>query len=84
MAKKFYIPIRMCISCRERLSQDKLLRFRCQNGDLSKFAGYGRSFYICEKCLCEEKKLAKALMRQCKNPDKDKLTFRLKEIVADE
>jgi predicted RNA-binding protein YlxR (DUF448 family) len=84
MAKKFHIPTRMCISCRERLAQDKLFRLRCQDGELSRFVGYGRSFYICEKCLCDEKKISKALMRQCRSKHKDKLTSRLKEIITDD
>jgi len=84
MAKKFHRPLRMCISCRQRDSQDKLLRLQCIDGSLVKFDGVGRSFYICENCLTEEKKVLKAIMRQCRSGQKDKFTSRLKEIIADD
>ncbi len=84
MAKKFHLPIRMCISCRGRFTQNQLLRFQCMDGSLESFNGLGRSFYLCKDCLIEEKKSLKALMRQCKSGDKDKFTNRLKEIITDD
>jgi uncharacterized protein len=84
MSKNFHQPTRMCISCRERDNQNKLHRFQCDDGALNIFSGYGRSFYICENCLCQEKKALKAIMRQCKSGDRDKYTNKLKEIIADD
>jgi len=84
MAKKFHQPIRMCFSCRERHPQKNLLRLKCEDGELSSFNKIGRSFYLCQSCLNEEKKLQKALMRQCRSSQKDKLMNKLKEIITDD
>lgn len=84
MSKNFHQPTRMCISCRERELQKKLFRLQCSIGLLNNFSGYGRSFYICENCISQEKKALKAIMRQCKSGDKDKYTNKLKEIIADD
>lgn len=75
-------PIRMCISCRGRFSQNILLRLRCTDKILQNFKGSGRSFYLCKKCLEDEKKIIKSLMRQCKIGDFKSLSNQLKEIVA--
>ncbi len=84
MAKKFHRIIRMCISCRERGAQDELLRIKCSESSLEVFDGNGRTFYLCDTCLKDEKKLSRALMRQCKSGDKDKLMNKLKEIITDD
>ena len=84
MAKKFHLPIRMCISCREKQAQNQLLRIQCIDGSIEIFDGIGRSFYICKNCLPQEKQVIKALMRQCRSGDKDKFTNRLKEIIPDD
>jgi len=84
MAKKFYKPIRMCASCRKRDTQDKLLRLQCIEGSLIKYSGIGRSFYLCEDCLSQEKKLLKTIMRQCRSGEREIFTSRLKEIIADD
>ena len=84
MTKIIHQPIRMCVSCRDRKTQSKLLRLQYLDGSLEKFTGNGRSFYICENCLAEDKKLSKALMRQCRSGDKDKFMNRLKEIITDD
>ena len=84
MAKKFNQPIRMCISCRQRDSQNKLIRLRCEESQLTKFKGTGRSFYLCEICLKDQKKVLKALMRQCRSGDRDKFSNTLKEIITDD
>jgi len=84
MAKNFHIPIRMCVSCRERISQNELLRLRCLDGNLERFIGYGRSFYICKDCLSQEKKILRSMMRQCRTKDKNTILSRLKEIIADD
>ncbi|MBL0709133.1 MAG: hypothetical protein JJW00_08805 [Sulfurimonas sp.] len=74
----------MCISCREREEQNKLLRLQCVDGSLKSFIGSKRSFYICKNCILLEKKVLKALMRQCKSGDRDKFTNQLKEIITDD
>ncbi len=84
MATKFHQPVRMCISCRLRYVQNELNRFRCKNGQLETFTGFGRSFYLCNNCILDEKKVLKALMRQCRSGDRDKITNRLKEIITDD
>jgi len=84
MAENFHIPLRMCISCRQRDSQSNLLRFQCLDGNIDQFKGRGRSFYVCKNCLKEERKLSKALMRQCRSGEKDKLMNKLKEIITDD
>jgi len=84
MAKKFHQPTRMCVSCRTKESQSNLLRLQCFSGELDLFTGSGRSFYLCQSCLMEDKKLSRALMRQCKSSNKDKLMNKLKEIITDD
>ncbi|QOP42392.1 hypothetical protein FJR03_07845 [Sulfurimonas marina] len=84
MAKNFYRPTRMCVACRDKHTQENLLRLRCIDGELSAFSGVGRSFYFCKVCLDDEKKIAKALMRQCRSGKKDELMSKLKEIVINE
>ena len=84
MAKKFHQPTRMCVSCRTKEAQNNLLRLQCFNGGLTSFNGIGRSFYLCQSCLKEDKKLIRALMRQCRSSDKDKLMNKLKEIITDD
>ena len=83
IAQRKYLPTRMCVSCRERMAQNELLRLQCIEGSINKFQKSGRSFYLCNDCLSQEKRVAKALMRQCRSGDKDKLMNKLKEIIAD-
>ena len=56
----------MCIGCKIRLPQQELLRLSCKNGVILKYIGSGRSFYICDKCIFETKKLKKHLSKMCK------------------
>jgi len=84
MMKISHKPIRMCVSCRERNTQDSLVRLRCNQGSLEVYKMNGRSFYLCKNCINEEKKVLKSLMRQCKNGNREKLMNKLKEIIADD
>ena len=84
MAKKLHLPTRMCLSCRERSSQNALLRLQCIDGSIERFSGSGRSFYLCNECLLDEKKISKSLMRMCRSNKKDKLMNKLKEIITDD
>jgi len=84
MAKNFHQPVRMCISCREREPKNELLRLQYIDDLLQTFMGNGRSFYLCKNCISQEKKVSKALMRQCRSGDRDKLMNKLKEIITDD
>jgi len=84
MAKKLHLPTRMCVACRTKDSQSNLLRVQCKEGEIESFVGDGRSFYFCDDCLSQEKKIVKALMRQCRGGDRDKYMNKLKEIIVDE
>ncbi|NPA82865.1 MAG: DUF448 domain-containing protein [Epsilonproteobacteria bacterium] len=55
----------MCIHCRQRIYQERLHRFHCRNRRILLFTGSGRSFYICDACLKEDR-LSKSLARLCK------------------
>ncbi|MDR1008443.1 MAG: DUF448 domain-containing protein [Campylobacteraceae bacterium] len=44
-------PVRMCVVCKSRLSQQILYRFQVKDGVLKPFCKSGRSFYICKVCL---------------------------------
>lgn len=74
----------MCVSCRKRDIQSELLRLQCSDGALERFKGCGRSFYLCQECILSERKVSKALMRQCKSSDRDRLINKLKEIITDD
>jgi predicted RNA-binding protein YlxR (DUF448 family) len=57
----------MCIGCRTRLAQSDMLRLSCQDRELQKYNGFGRSFYLCEGCIQKgEKVIKKALSKACK------------------
>ncbi|MEA2049155.1 MAG: DUF448 domain-containing protein [Campylobacterota bacterium] len=74
------LPIRTCISCREKQEKKLLIRLQCNDKKLTFFTGKGRSFYICKPCLNNEKKVEKALYRHCKN--RDEYIVQLKEILT--
>ena len=75
------LTIRTCISCKSKIEQKMLNRLQCKDKVLIKYSGIGRSFYICNDCLEQTKKLEKALYRHCKN--KDNYIVQLKEILVD-
>jgi len=74
-------PIRMCIVCRERVSQKELIRLQCKDKTLISYTGFGRSFYICKNCI-DSKKLYKSLSFKCKSKNLDEFRKKLKEILA--
>lgn len=59
-------PVRMCIHCRGRYLQAKLIRLQCQNNQIQPYQGYGRSFYLCHTCI-DDKKLGRRLAKLCNN-----------------
>lgn len=69
-----HTPFRMCISCKERIEQNNLVRLQCKNRKIIPYSYEGRSFYLCKDCLknTKEDKLAKLLQRYCKI-SKDKI-----------
>jgi predicted RNA-binding protein YlxR (DUF448 family) len=73
------ISIRTCVVCRKKYPQKELNRLQCKDKKLYLFKGIGRSFYICNKCLVDEKRLEKAFYRHCKN--KDNYIVQLREIL---
>ena len=72
-------PIRMCISCRKRFSKKDLLRLQCIDKKLIKYDGIGRSFYVCNDCCDDTKRVINSIYRQCKNKADYKEQF--KEMV---
>jgi predicted RNA-binding protein YlxR (DUF448 family) len=50
-------PIRMCIACRSRYPQHTLIRLKQEGNDIVAYNGFGRSFYVCDKCSKDTKKV---------------------------
>jgi predicted RNA-binding protein YlxR (DUF448 family) len=72
-------PIRMCISCRSRHPQNSLIRLKQEGQNVIAFDGKGRSFYICDLCAKNEKKI-KGLTKRFKQ-DEERLVKLLKELI---
>ena len=72
-------PIRMCISCRDRHPQKSLIRLKLEAKDVVVFDGKGRSFYLCDSCSKNEKKI-KGLTKRFKQ-DEERFVKLLKELV---
>ena len=50
-------PTRMCIACRSRHPQNTLIRLKHEGNEVVAFDGRGRSFYLCDVCIRNEKKV---------------------------
>ena len=61
--------IRMCVVCRSRLLQNEMLRLQCKNQEIIRFSGEGRSFYICNECISNPKKINGLIKRYRQNPE---------------
>ncbi len=72
-------PIRMCISCRDRHPQKSLIRLKLEGKDVVVFDGKSRSFYLCDSCSKNEKKI-KGLTKRFKQ-DEERFVKLLKELV---
>lgn len=85
MARKLYVPIRMCIQCRQRQAQSSLIRLQCKDKTIQKFDGIGRSLYVCLTCI-ENPKLVKHLAGRCKSgkDSQNNISNILKELRADD
>ena len=69
----------MCIACRSRLPQNTLIRLKQEGSEVVEFDGKGRSFYLCDICVNDEKKI-KGLVKRFKQ-DAERLT-KLLEALA--
>ncbi len=72
-------PTRMCISCRGRYPQNSLIRLKQDSGYVIEFDGKGRSFYLCDTCSKNEKKI-KGLTKRFKQ-NEERFIKLLKELV---
>lgn len=72
-------PIRMCVACRGKFNKDELLRLQCIDKNLIQYDGTGRSFYLCDVCCDDTKRVINSIYRQCKN--KADYKEKLKEMV---
>ena len=72
-------PIRMCISCRSRHPQNSLIRLKQEEENVIAFDGKGRSFYLCDLCAKNEKKI-KGLTKRFKQ-DEERFVKLLKELI---
>jgi predicted RNA-binding protein YlxR (DUF448 family) len=72
-------PIRMCIACRSRHPQNTLIRLKLSGKEVVAFDGLGRSFYLCDECVKNEKKV-KGLVKRFKQ-DMEYFTKLLKELI---
>jgi len=63
----------MCINCRVVVNQKELRRFSFVESKIIDFTGFGRSFYVCTKCIdkCDIKSLKRSFSRTCKREIKD-------------
>jgi predicted RNA-binding protein YlxR (DUF448 family) len=74
-------PTRMCIACRSRFPQNTLIRLKQEGSEVVGFDGKGRSFYLCDICIRNEKKI-KGLVKRFKQ-DAEQFT-KLLEALANE
>jgi predicted RNA-binding protein YlxR (DUF448 family) len=74
-------PTRMCIACRSRQPQNTLIRLKQEDKEIVEFDGKGRSFYLCDICVKNDKKI-KGLVKRFKQ-DEERLIKLLKKLTAD-
>ncbi|MDY0403039.1 DUF448 domain-containing protein [Sulfurovum sp.] len=72
-------PIRMCISCRERQPQGSMLRLKMADNEIIAYDGSGRSFYLCDVCSKNQKKI-KGLIKRFKQ-DEERFLKLLEELI---
>ena len=54
-------PTRMCISCRQKIVRITMVRLQQKENKILTYQGSGRSFYLCHKCINDEKKNQKII-----------------------
>ena len=74
-------PTRMCIACRSRHPQNTLIRLKQEGNEVVASDGKGRSFYLCDMCVSNEKKINGLVKRFKQN--KERFTKLLKELTTD-
>ena len=74
-------PTRMCIACRSRHPQNTLIRLKHEDDEIVVSDGKGRSFYLCDMCVKNDKKI-NGLVKRFKQ-DKERFTKLLKELSND-
>ena len=74
-------PTRMCIACRSKHPQNTLIRLKQEGNEVVASDGKGRSFYLCDVCVTNEKKV-NGLVKRFKQ-DAERFTKLLKELTKD-
>ena len=74
-------PTRMCITCRSRHPQNTLIRLKQEDDEIVAYDGKGRSFYLCDVCVTNEKKI-KGLVKRFKQ-DEERFMELLKVLTKD-
>ena len=74
-------PTRMCITCRSRHPQNTLIRLKQEDDEIVAYDGKGRSFYLCDICVNNDKKI-NGLVKRFKQ-DKERFIKLLKELSND-
>jgi uncharacterized protein len=74
-------PIRMCIACRSRHPQNTLIRLKQEGEKIVAFDGKGRSFYLCDVCADNEKKI-KGLVKRFRQ-DEEQFMKLVKALMKD-
>jgi predicted RNA-binding protein YlxR (DUF448 family) len=71
----------MCIACRERELQKKLIRLQQDNNNIFPYTGQGRSFYLCGICGENERKIKGLTKRfRLSTDDSERFVKYLKEL----
>ena len=74
-------PMRMCIMCKIKDFQSNLKRLQYKDNLIIKYSKKNRSFYLCNICLTDNKKIQGLIYRfKLKNIDKNQFLQFLKEI----
>ncbi len=69
----------MCLSCRKRSRQKEMVRLQHVDSEVVAYRGFGRSFYVCNECIDNNKKI-KGLTKRFKQDGEQFVKF-LKELV---
>lgn len=72
-------PVRMCVACRTREAQKNLIRLQQKENQLTLFSGVGRSWYLCFRCIQDQKK-HKGLIKRFRLDEASFVKF-LKEFI---
>jgi len=75
------LPVRMCVACRKRATQNSLLRLQSYDSIVIKYRGEGRSFYLCKECIANDKHLVNKVAGRLK-VEKESLEELLKEFKS--